>query len=233
MASTPVCTVRDSYRIVYMLIRGDSLVDPTGIKQFSTEAIILLTGFLTMFAIFVLAVIVTVLTASSQLDFQHLALYFYWEPLLGFTLSTGSFNNKPATEGGTKFEVKKAYLWDVLTQTLFGGGQRKGSGVFVYPMRSYLFTWIMAIFIIPVWIVLGALSLGLLWPPQLRRWLFRPSTRSAVLRNESAKQEQARSQLTDVQNEILQMKCMSYERSQKLENDIKQMKELLIMAMQE
>ena len=230
MATTPVCTVRDSYRVVYMLIRGESLVDTTGINQFSGQAPFLVALFLVLFAIFLLSVLVTVLTASSILDFEQIALHSYWEPILGFILSTGTFANEQDVSYHKKsFEVKKAHMWDMFTRTLVGGVPKMEGGLFVYPLRSYVMTWIIAIFIVPLWFVLGLVSLGLLWPPQLRRILFRlPTTR-----NQCQRSEQARTQLTDVQNEILQMKCMSYERSQKLENELSEIKELLRMAIQD
>ena len=232
MGTTPVCTVRDSYRVVYMLIRGESLVDITGVNQFSGHAAMLVAWFLLLFAIFLLAVFVAVLTASSMLDFELVALRSYWEPILGFILSTGTFANEQDNSRQKKsFEVKKAHLWDMFTQTLVGGVPKMEGGLFVYPLRSYVMTWILAILIVPLWFVLGLVSLGLLWPPQLRRFLFRLPT--IVSRNQIPKNEQARTQLTDVQNEILQMKCMSYERSQKLENEISEIKELLLMAIQD
>lgn len=234
MATTPVCTVRDSYRVVYMLIRGESLVDTNGIDRFSGHAAILVASFLAMFAVFLLAVLVTVLMASSLLDIEELALHSYWEPILGFILSTGFLANGQDTSHQTKsFEVKKAHLWDMFTQTLVGGVPRTGGGLFVYPLRSYVTTWIMAIFVVPLWFIFGLVSLGLLWPPQLRRCLFRLPTKNSQSRDQSPRNEQTRNQLNDVQNEILQMKCMSYERSQKLETELREMKELLLMAMRE
>ena len=232
LATTPVCTVRDSYRVVYMLIRGESLVDSTGINQFSEHATVLVASFLSLFAVFLLAVLVTILTASSMLDFEQIALRSYWEPILGFILSTGTLTKEQdASRQKNTFEVKKAHIWDLFTQTLVGGVPKMVGGLFVYPLRSYVMTWIIAIFIIPLWFILGLFSLGLLWPPQLRRYLFRLPT--IFSRNQSPRSEEARTQLTDVQNEVIQMKYMAYERSLKLETEMKEIKELLRMAIQD
>jgi hypothetical protein len=223
LATTPVCSVRDAYRVVFMLIRGESLVDPTGVNQFSEHA-----------TIFLLALLVTVLTASSQLDFEQIALQSYWEPILGFVLSTSIFVNTDASTSQTRtFEVKKAHLWDMFTQTLFGGVPSTGKDLFVYPLRSYIFTWIIALFIVPLWFLLGLLSLGLLWPPQVRRYVFRSPTMLVTTKNNSNAKEKSRLQISEMHNEILQMKCMAYERSCMLENEIRNMKELLVAAMQD
>jgi hypothetical protein len=216
-----------------MLIRGESLVDVTGIQQLTGQATMLVASFLFMLAIFVLAVLVTILTASSMLDFEQVALHSYWQPILGCILSTDTLVNEKHDKSLQKnsIEVKKAHLWDTLTRTLIGGVSKTEGGLFVYPLRSAVMTGIIAVFIFPLWFVLGFASLGLLWPPQLRRYLFRLPT--ILSREESPKHEQARTQLTDVRNEILQMKCMSYERSQKLENEISEIKALLLLAIQD
>ena len=80
-------------------------------------------------------------------------------------------------------------------------------------------------------VVFTLVSLGLLWPPQLRRYLFRLPT--IFSRNQSPRSEGARTQLTEVQNEVIQMKYMAYERSLKLETEMKEIKELLRMAIQD
>jgi hypothetical protein len=232
MATTPVCTVRDSYRVVYMLIRGESLVDTTGVNHFSGHATVLVASFLSLFAVFLLAVLVTILLTSSLLDFEDIALRSYWEPILGFILSTGFFIEEKGTTSQTRsFEVKKAHLWDMFMQTLNGGVPKVGGELFVYPLRSYVVTWIVAFFLVPLWFIVGLVTLGLLWPPQLRRSLFRLPSTTLLSGNQSPKNERVQMRLSDVQNEIVQMKCMAYERSQKLENEIREMKELLLMAM--
>ena len=232
MATTPVCTVRDSYRVVYMLIRGESLVDSTGVNSFSGHATVLVASFLTIFAVFLLAVLVTILLTSSMLDFEDIALRSYWEPILGFILSTSFFIDEKDTTSQTRsFEVRKAHLWDMFMQTLIGNIPKMGGDLFIYPFRSYVITWIIAVFLVPLWFIAGLVSLGLLWPPQLRRRLFWLPSTTLLSRNQSPRNEQAQMRLSDVQNEIIQMKCMAYERSQKLENEIREMKELLLMAM--
>jgi hypothetical protein len=233
MATTPVCTVRDSYRVVYMLLRGDSLVDPMGFNQFSSQATVLVASFLAIFAIFILAVLITVFTASSELDFEQIALCAYWEPVLGFILSTGVLVKEMDTATRTRsIEQSKGHFWDIFTRTLLFDVPSTESNLFVYPLRSIFLTRIIAGLIVPIWIFLGVLSLGLFWPPQIRRWLFVSSLRNSSKPKRSATNESC-AQMSEVHNEILQMKCMSYERSQKLEDELREMKELLIAAMQD
>jgi hypothetical protein len=65
-----------------MLFRGEPLADPLGASPMSTDAVLLVMACLVIFAMFVLALLVTVLTAALQLDFEQIALNSYWEPKL-------------------------------------------------------------------------------------------------------------------------------------------------------
>jgi hypothetical protein len=232
LATSPVCSVRDAYRIVYMLSKGESLVDPTGVNHFSTEASVLVTSFFVLFTAFVLALLLTILLGASQLDFDQIASSLYWEPMLGFILSTGNLSRENSSLERRSFDVKKAHLWDVLTQTLLGSEPTKGYSWFICPLQSRFLTRVIAVFVVPIWIILGAASLGLLWPPQIRLWLFRPTTMVAI-RNTRLANEESRIPISEMRNEILQMKYMAYERSCGIENELREMKELLISAIQE
>lgn len=235
IAVSPVCSVRDAYRVVYMLGRGGSLVDPTGVERLSTEAVLLVTMFLLVFAIFLLALLVTVLIAASHLDFDQIALNAYWEPKLAFVLSAGDLGVASGDFSDRKegFEAKKAQMWDVFLLTLLGGEPVKGANWFARPLPSKVFTLVTAMFVVPLWFMLGLCSLGLLWPPQLRLWLFRPQGICEKERCAQVTAEQSRPQISDIRTEIVQMKLMSYERSMAQEHELRELKELLLIAMQE
>jgi hypothetical protein len=232
LASSPVCSVRDSYRIVYRLLRGESLVDPSGLNPFSSEAIVLLASFFVLLAIFLIALLLSIFLGAAQLDLDQIALHSYWEPLLGFILSTGDFVKEPPNPSKSSWEVKKAHLWDVLTQSLRGSEPTKGSSWFASPFRYHVLTQVAALLILPLWILVGLLSLGLLWPPQMRLWLFRPTIQGNQ-RNMRHLNEQSKPQLSEMRKELLQLKCMSYDRSNELEKELREIKELLLLAIQE
>lgn len=232
---SPVCSVRDSYRVVYMLSRGESLVDPTGVKRLSTEAGFLFAAFLAICAIFLLALLVTVLVATSQLDFDQIALNSYWEPKLAFVLLSEDFGIAVGEYSVrmNDFEARKEQLWDVYMLAMFGGEPAKGEYWFAQPLSSKVLTVASGMFVVPLWIVLGSFSAGWLWPRQLRLWLFRPLGSYGIERKATDMPEQSSLQSSDIRSEIVQMKLMSFERSNEVEKELRELKELLIIAMQE
>jgi hypothetical protein len=91
---------------------------------------------------------------------------------------------------------------------------------------------ILAIFVVPIWFALGIVSLGFLWPPQVRRWLFRPAGRIERKRKVAAKDD-SNAQVSLMRNEVMKLKLMSYERSGEVERELRELKELLYAAMRE
>lgn len=216
-----------------MLFRGEPLVDPTGNDLMSTEAVLLMTSCLVVFALFVLALLVTVLIATSQLDFEQISLNSYWEPKLAFVLSASDLGvtKEEHSDGKDGMEAKMAQNWDMFMLTIFGGELAKGKNWYAKPLPSKILSCTIAIFVVPVWIILGIVSLGLLWPPQLRIWLFRPHGNSEKNTHETKKH--SRPQASDIHGEIMQMKLMSYERSIEVEKELSELKELLYMVLHE
>jgi hypothetical protein len=92
--------------------------------------------------------------------------------------------------------------------------------------------WIVAIIALPLWVAIGALTLGLLWPPQLRRLVFRPFALNSG-RTSYASRERASSNISAMRDEVRQLKLLGYERSGEIERELRELKELLYSAMKE
>lgn len=231
-----VCSVRDAYRIVYMLIRGEPLLDHTGLSTLSTEAVFLVSSFLVIFAIFLLALFVTVFIAATRLDFDVIAIHSYWEPKLAFVLTSGDFGS-PESNGKFKqhgdLAGKHACIWDTMMFTIFGGEPIKGENWYAMPTKSKILAWLISVVTVPVWLTLGLISMGVLWPPQVRIWIFRPHVAYDIRRMSSVKNDTATSKMSEVQNEILLMKQMTYERTNQVEYELRELKDMLYSAMQE
>ena len=239
MGIAPVCSVRDSYRIAFMLLRGDPFLDPSGFATLSTPAIVMVATILVLFVIFMLALLVTVLISAVCLDFDEIALGSYWEPKLAFVLFAEDLGLSLPTVANSdeshhySFAAKQARVWDVYMQTLQGGQPEKGSNWFARPMHSTVVTWITAVFVVPLWCLLGLGTLGMWWPPQLRCWLFRPAWRTCE-KGRSSKwtvTEQSDPQLLTIRDDILQLKMMAYEKSITIEDDLRELKEMIRSAM--
>lgn len=69
----------------------------------------------------------------------------------------------------------------------------------------------------PLWICLGAVSFGILWPPQFRQWIFQ-------LKFDDDEQQPVRAistrGATSLQSDISNMKMMLYDRFQGVETEL-------------
>jgi hypothetical protein len=235
----PVCTVRDAYRVVYMVVRGETLVE--GFNEISVRAIVLVALLLLSIALFLVGLFVVLVVASLKLDFESIALRSFWEKKLAFYYNAEDlgFPEWISSSGcglstvGVTERFERA--WNLLIVSLIGGSSKKrkhwhegvpGSDVLSWPL------WIVAIFVIPVWVLIGAATLGLLWPPQLRTLLFRP------FGLHSERSGQGSVQLTAVnvnamRDEVRQLKILNFERSGEVERELRELKELLHSAMKE
>jgi hypothetical protein len=233
------CSIRDAYRVVYMLARGESLIDPLGRDHLTTETAMLVAVFLAILAMFTLALLVAIILATSKLDFDHIAVTSYWEKKLALALCAQDFGITSETNGNASmknFETSKSQWWDYLTTTLQGDEPAKGSSWFLRPLPCRILQWIPALIILPIWIICGVLTAGVLWPPQVRIWLFRPTQAVDQEGDElhAMGDEQSRSNLADIRNELTQMKIMSFEKSAQVESAVHELKALLLtLAMQE
>ena len=240
--STTVCSLRDSYRIVYMLLRGEPLVDSSGEQQMSTEAVVLVAGFLLLLFLLVLAVLVAVIIGALHTNTEEVAFRSFWEPKLAFVLSSTDWGYGAQKKSMTltpkqSFQKRMERLWDLLLSSIsfgmrspnrtdhnwFSGHRARGNAIAI-PL------WFVALIAIPLWFLGGLLTFGLLWPPQLRRLLFKPWGWENKKRSLSTASEQAASGLSEVRSELVRMKTMSYERSIQVEREVRDVKHLLHSA---
>jgi hypothetical protein len=239
IATTSICSVRDAYRVVYAIVRGASLVDLEG-GEMTAETIALVAGFLLLLAAFAVALLVTLLMAASNLDADQIALESFWEPKLAFVLSSGDKESSAARldshHNKGEFASALARVWDTFTLPWGRNWSRKDKNWYAKSVRSRVAAWIyggLAVIIIPLWTILGCVTFGLLWPPQLRRWIFRPIVVDGKKRAEKQSTELSASHLTDIRREMMMMKLMSYEKSIDVEKELRQLKEFLYAVMKE
>jgi hypothetical protein len=139
---------------------------------------------------------------------------------------------------GERFSAALEDAWAVVDYGIFGGERRRGNMwyvAFCSNKTSSLVRWplrMACLIVAPIWLVLGLATCGLLWPPQVRRWLFRPARSSVRSRRESnAAAEYSSSQVAGMRGDVLQLKTMSYEKSNDVRQEIHELKELLYAAM--
>jgi len=91
----------------------------------------------------------------------------------------------------------------------------------------------LAALFIPLWLLVGLATLGFLWPPQVRQYLFQPraSIHGDMQPNEA--REFFTSQVSRVKDEVLKIKDMSYEQSNEIHRDIQELRTLLVKSLKD
>jgi hypothetical protein len=185
---TTVCTVRDSYRIVYMLARGESLASMQTHESLSWDAVVMIVLFLLLAALFCVGLLLSLLVAAAHLDFEKLSMVYYWEPKLAahFSLSDFGFPVDLSLDETTlgKFYPKLERIWDLFMISIIGGYSRKRkhwdvAGKTMPSALAVPFS-LLAVVAVPLWLVLG-LSL---WDCSGRRRYAEPYFDLATLGND-------------------------------------------------
>lgn len=256
-----LCNIREAFITVYLLLLGTPLIDTDGSQNsLSSGAVVLVCVFTTLFVLFIVSLLISVVSEGLRIDLDDVALGYFWEPKLNFVFSIDDLTTFlcctkdhamekrngirkkrfiPKTSMRERLTSTLGDAWTVLDYAIFGGERRRGNTWYVAwcDSASPLGAWplrIICLIILPIWLAIGLASFGLLWPPQVRRWLFRPS-RSSIRNNRDANAaaEYSANQVAGMRGDVLQLKAMSYERSNEVKREILEMKRMLNDAMEE
>jgi len=222
------CNMRESYKLVYHLLLGEPVVDLGDETEVASAMVVLMVLFTALFALLGFTAISLAILVGSKVDFEQVALKSFWEPKLTFVL----FICGPAS-GAAKSISKLEIAWTVLTNILYGRDGVKGTYWYACFVRKSAFVkgfyWVAAAIIVPLWLLVGLVSFGLLWPPQVRRRLFRPSVGATIKLNGSklTPTELYALQVSSMRDELGQIRDMSYERSHDVQREVRELKEIL------
>jgi ankyrin repeat protein len=238
-----MCTLSDAYTTVYWMILGEPVLSEESEKGLSNGMIALMVSFTLLWIWWIVSVIVMSVTEAHQLDRRQIALRWYWEPKVALTVLSGGRTGKKKEKMISKPSCTQRYciemerIWQILVSALQGEeNQSKHDDTYWYscfnrPSVIYL-TRLLALVVLPLWFVSGVATLGLLWPPQLRRWLFSTS----IINNRKEKQQALEEKLTaskvsTLKGDLLSFKSITTEQNQMTQNDLQEIKELLYLAM--
>jgi hypothetical protein len=88
------------------------------------------------------------------------------------------------------------------------------------------------LFLVPLWLALGLATVGLLWPPQVRRWVFSPT--GATFRGwhsmSLTENELSRAKLSQLRADIGDLKVIAYEQNYQFQRDLGLLKDVLFRA---
>lgn len=248
MSDISVCRLRDAYRLVYFLAVGEPIVEIDNDDDMATGMTVLVVLFLTLGVLLLLGILVVVMVGASKYDSESIALDSFWEPKLAFVLSSQDTRaaaaarqkkvmHMPQPSCMDRFMMQLEHLWTLNVCFLRGRDARNEELWYKHlnstSFCSTVFLRLWAAFFLPLWIILGLATMGLLWPPQIRRFIFQPW--GVISDNKSSPSEATSlvaSQVSDVKNEVLKLKDMNFERSNDIEREIQELK-AMIMALKE
>jgi ankyrin repeat protein len=232
--SDDICPLSDTYTTLYWTILGEPVL--TEDETLSHDAMVLLLIFSLLAIWWLLSVLVLAVSEAQSLDRRQIALQWYWEPKVTMVWTRSvkpSLSDPPSCS--QRYCDQMEELWHVLTVSIKGDNYKRRelhwySCCFRPSLR--LFTPLLALVVIPIWLLLGAATLGLLWPPQVRRWLF-ATTMLSDPKSTPVEDRLTGSKLSQLKGEWHKFQETSMERNGQLQNDISQIKDILIRAMLE
>lgn len=125
------------------------------------------------------------------------------------------------------FEQRLGSVWDYVLSS-FECVQNKNSKWRSYQqsltipriMKSALFVRLIGIIIIPLWMMVGLLSLGILWPPQCRRWLLTCSNHDKEVIEKEKDHYVSTSKSSNAADSLIKMKCMVFDRFDDMQSEL-------------
>jgi hypothetical protein len=214
-----VCSVWDSFKLLYLLTIGEVFLGDTSSKS---SVVVLVMVFIVI--IFILVVTTLVINLKIIEKDQSLVKSF-WAPLLTYVLFMRSLENILCCGNCRLFssmERRMENAWDYIMisfsdvdykDTKWWYLQRDLGKSHLFTSKRFVRT--IGTFIIPLWIVLGLVTFGILWPPQIRWWLFSIGIRDDLDSSLSDVLED-----TKRSNELKTLKLLLYDKFQVLEKEL-------------
>jgi hypothetical protein len=234
-----ICSISDAYTVVYYMILGEPVLSDG--SDFARNITVVMGVFTVLWIWWLFSAIAMTISEAFHLDRRQLALAWYWEPKVTLTIMATSGNDRKFSETPSFMEQycdDMEVMWDVLFSALRG---EQSDGYWdAWCMRSKMSTFltgILALFVIPLWLTVGLFTLGLLWPPQVRRWVFRPSDASSgPFRRHSGNNVTpeedglTRAKLSQLRGDIIELKAVAYDQNYNIQKDLGFLKDVIYRA---
>ncbi len=234
-----ICGVADAYTTVYWLILGEPILGISEVsmfeKEMTTSMLVLLIFFTLLWLFWLLSVIAITVSEAHRLDRDQIALQWFWEPKVALTLST----RRETLEGQTPIQRYCDFMelvWHVLTSSIRGGIAKEEIYWHAWCFRPGIIigTRVVACIVLPIWFWFGIFSLGLLWPPQLRRWFFSTKFVHNGKKPKGPMEERmTAAKLSHLKGKMEEYQTRSMDQNYAIQEDLAQIKELLFRVMLE
>jgi len=252
------CDFWDSFLSVYTMLLGE--VDETDFLNYGV-ALALFVIFMFLCVILLANVLIAIVTDSYKVIQDQKAAIVFWTNRLDFVAEMDAIANGPWTQIVRKFlglimgndneeeeEEGQSSSWGKqFWESVMELYQDVDEGLLSIDFFAYTVLRILsAVFLIPLWFLLGLFTMGWFWPPQIREFIF---TRKVFAHtNEQAKEDELRKrQVTNLETElfnlkedllqelamdrtqVVQIKSQVAERRQEIANEMRQIKKLVTL----
>jgi len=227
-----VCSLWESYKIAYLLIIGEGLLG-TDVSSGNSALALVLVFAIVAFILILYTVSLSILNIQ-QSGIEATMVDTFWLPMLTHVLVTQRLKEF--------FSVRRNFptissrlrdMWDYIMISSSDVDVKETKWWYLQndpKMSRFIgkkwFVRMVSVFIIPMWFVIGLLSLGILWPPQIRHWIFHIGMKdndNSVKMDESWDHSNY-SQMASLHSDISKMKLMMYDRFQIMEDEIRALK---------
>jgi hypothetical protein len=239
--ASSVCSIRDAYQLVYVLILGAPIVEVGDKDRLPVGLVILSAAFTLIGFLFLLGVSTVVVLMALQCDRESVDLDSYWEPKLAFVLASQDSKFASAAHFKQKgfnprlclidtLDARLDELWEVCVCLLLGTGKDRYWYALATSSWRRLGLYVGTLLFVPCWLVLGCFSFGILWPPQVRRFIFMPRLCLHVGVKSGKSGDALAYEIAGMRNEIMKLKDMSFEQSNDIHDEIGYLKATISKA---
>lgn len=238
-----ICTLSEAYEFIYVTTIGNpAMADKK--YELSTEILAIVILVTILFLWWIVSVTATIVSEASKMDRQQLALTWYWEPKASLTVLTSTGNkNRKMTDSPTLVQqycdISEKY-WHIFSCAVRG----EQSDIFwdSWCFRStvtLVAAGFLALLILPIWFALGVVTLGLLWPPQIRRWMFSPHPVGSPRARKNSRSrlygpnedDLMKTKLSKLRSDLVDLKAITQDQSHQIQKDLGLIKDALFRAM--
>ena len=237
-----ICSLSEAYEFIYLTSIGNPVLTDTD-YEVSTEIFVIALLFTILFLWWIVSVMAAIVSEASRLDRRQLSLTWYWEPKASLTVLTSAGNkNTKISESPSRVEqycnISEKY-WHIFSSAL--RGERSDVYWDAWCFRStptLIFTGFGALFILPIWFAMGFFTLGLLWPPQIRRWLFCPRPVGSTRVRKSTRgrpyghseEDLVKTKLSKLRSDLVDLKAITQDQSHQIQKDLGLIKDVIFRA---
>jgi len=214
------CSYEDSILKVYTMLLGEVdemnfLVNKKEEEFTQTLGVITFSFFMFLVVILLANVLIAIVTDSYGVIKNERAAIVFWSNRLDFiaemdAISYGPWKSKIDNLTLSQDIIQESFgynMWKQLTDELTMWDERDVVSIEFF---TYLFIRVIIfLFIVLLWLPLGLLTAGILWPPQVRQWIF-VQTHNKQSKGEARELERRskevgalREEVTDLQEEII------------------------------